>query len=421
MKCNNCNFENRDGVNFCENCGERMQPEQGRFCSNCGHQNRPEVNFCEECGKPLGTAASTAPISATPGAPPVVVQESPKKRRRVRAVWLLMILLLLLVTCCLLLYQQIPLPDGIRPWMDPVINRVRKALPLPGMPGGMENGQGVDKPGPAGQKPATCEEFRAELDAANLGAETNCYNQREECYTDIYNIGFFDGLRVDFKWDGGARQQSTCEQMTGFFRCYFPRKRNADRVDYWIMLDNCEEKMGFSDGWLEEAPVEVVEVPKAPEQRQVCCPSIDSEPPIYFRNPPPNGPLFLGFGLECEDGGWQFEPGTCAEFDAYVGAKGDQYWASGECCPDGESPENWLICEALLEDQKKSRTRIDLHYGECSWGFEFQSPYYAPKEESTSSECPEGESMCAGSCCSIGHCCDCEGVFLCLNNCSDCY
>jgi hypothetical protein len=62
MRCPSCQFENREGVRFCENCGTPL-PEVGapvlppfeKACPKCGEQNRPNVQFCENCGMKLVT------------------------------------------------------------------------------------------------------------------------------------------------------------------------------------------------------------------------------------------------------------------------------------------------------------------------------------------------------------------------------
>jgi len=415
MKCGHCGFNNRKGVSFCENCGEPLKAVGGIVCQNCGQKNRPGVKFCEECGALLEKPAALAPMPVEQPQPQVVIIQQPARKKRVRLIWLLLLLLLLLVTCCcLLMYEQVQVPEIVQPWVDPVIEQIRKVLPLPNLPGLVEQGGAQPGKGAEQGRPATCEDFREQLKAADLGAETMCYTTRNECYTDIVGVELYDGLTVDFQWDGDSRKQATCEQKTGYIRCYFTRNTNSDRVSYWIMLDECEEDLGFSSGWLEEQPQAAQPPePEISEPEPYCCSEVKPEQPVYFRNPAPNGPLFLGFGLQCA-GGWQFDPETCATFDAYVGANRDQYWASGECCPDAESPENWLLCQAPLEDQKKSATLIQLRYGECYWEFEFQSPYYAPEE---SAECPPGESLCEGLCCSIGHCCDWGSGLGCYESC----
>ena len=60
MKCQNCGYENRPGVRFCEECGEQlMEAVPTTACPACGHSNRPGAQFCEECGESLVEAAPT--------------------------------------------------------------------------------------------------------------------------------------------------------------------------------------------------------------------------------------------------------------------------------------------------------------------------------------------------------------------------
>jgi class 3 adenylate cyclase/tetratricopeptide (TPR) repeat protein len=57
MKCPKCQFENREGVKFCEQCGARMESE----CPNCGTTIPLGSKFCGECGYTL-----TLPSEHTP-------------------------------------------------------------------------------------------------------------------------------------------------------------------------------------------------------------------------------------------------------------------------------------------------------------------------------------------------------------------
>ena len=59
MKCTSCGFENRQGVNFCEQCGFSLSEAAyhskpvvpiTNFCPQCGFSNRLDINFCEHCG-----------------------------------------------------------------------------------------------------------------------------------------------------------------------------------------------------------------------------------------------------------------------------------------------------------------------------------------------------------------------------------
>jgi class 3 adenylate cyclase/tetratricopeptide (TPR) repeat protein len=56
MKCSNCEFDNREGVKFCEECGTKMELQ----CPNCGARIPPGRKFCGECGCKL-TFPSDAP------------------------------------------------------------------------------------------------------------------------------------------------------------------------------------------------------------------------------------------------------------------------------------------------------------------------------------------------------------------------
>ena len=58
MRCLNCQFENRPGVNFCEQCGEKLpkisiEDSERSQCRSCGFITRAGVRFCEECGHQL--------------------------------------------------------------------------------------------------------------------------------------------------------------------------------------------------------------------------------------------------------------------------------------------------------------------------------------------------------------------------------
>jgi class 3 adenylate cyclase/tetratricopeptide (TPR) repeat protein len=46
MKCPSCQFENRDGVKFCNECGYQFP----LTCPECGQINPPASKFCNECG-----------------------------------------------------------------------------------------------------------------------------------------------------------------------------------------------------------------------------------------------------------------------------------------------------------------------------------------------------------------------------------
>ena len=47
MKCPQCQFHNRESVQFCEKCGAKMDFD----CPNCGAQIPLDREFCGQCGK----------------------------------------------------------------------------------------------------------------------------------------------------------------------------------------------------------------------------------------------------------------------------------------------------------------------------------------------------------------------------------
>jgi class 3 adenylate cyclase len=57
MQCPKCQFENREGIKFCIECGTGLEAR----CSNCTHTNHPESKYCEECGFTLSHASGKAP------------------------------------------------------------------------------------------------------------------------------------------------------------------------------------------------------------------------------------------------------------------------------------------------------------------------------------------------------------------------
>jgi hypothetical protein len=77
-QCPRCGTENRPGLSFCRNCGQRLvaagaastverpgAPEGTMACPRCGTHNRAGVAFCQNCGANLrGTAEGYVPPAA---------------------------------------------------------------------------------------------------------------------------------------------------------------------------------------------------------------------------------------------------------------------------------------------------------------------------------------------------------------------
>ncbi len=49
MICPECQFENREGAKFCNECGHKFEIK----CPECRTTNRPGSKFCDECGYDL--------------------------------------------------------------------------------------------------------------------------------------------------------------------------------------------------------------------------------------------------------------------------------------------------------------------------------------------------------------------------------
>jgi class 3 adenylate cyclase/tetratricopeptide (TPR) repeat protein len=60
MKCPKCQFENREGVKFCEQCGAKFELE----CPACKANIPPGSKFCGECGYNLSKSTEPAPLPA---------------------------------------------------------------------------------------------------------------------------------------------------------------------------------------------------------------------------------------------------------------------------------------------------------------------------------------------------------------------
>jgi class 3 adenylate cyclase/tetratricopeptide (TPR) repeat protein len=57
MKCPKCQFENREGAKFCNECGYKFE----LTCPECGAANRVGSKFCDECGSKLSLPIEQAP------------------------------------------------------------------------------------------------------------------------------------------------------------------------------------------------------------------------------------------------------------------------------------------------------------------------------------------------------------------------
>ncbi len=58
MKCPKCQFDNPEGANFCNECGNKLE----MACPACGKINPLGSKFCNECGQDLGKPTVTPPV-----------------------------------------------------------------------------------------------------------------------------------------------------------------------------------------------------------------------------------------------------------------------------------------------------------------------------------------------------------------------
>jgi eukaryotic-like serine/threonine-protein kinase len=75
MKCPQCHADNRDGAEFCGDCGRSLRSET--TCPQCGDSNPQGKRFCDRCGHPLSAPARQNPAPAGPGQPAVPTTAGP--------------------------------------------------------------------------------------------------------------------------------------------------------------------------------------------------------------------------------------------------------------------------------------------------------------------------------------------------------
>ena len=67
MKCPRCQFENREGLTFCEECGAKFELR----CPNCKTEIPIGRKFCGKCGHNLKYAKELSNLSSEPETPPL--------------------------------------------------------------------------------------------------------------------------------------------------------------------------------------------------------------------------------------------------------------------------------------------------------------------------------------------------------------
>ena len=67
MKCPKCQTENRDGAEFCRECGQSLQPDI--VYPQCSHASPQGSKFCDKCGHPLAEPTPAPTAEAPPPSP----------------------------------------------------------------------------------------------------------------------------------------------------------------------------------------------------------------------------------------------------------------------------------------------------------------------------------------------------------------
>ncbi|MCH8066477.1 MAG: protein kinase, partial [Chloroflexi bacterium] len=62
MRCPSCSHDNREGRNFCAECGTELVVS----CPSCDARNEPGERFCGQCGKPLAEASGDQTLVVQP-------------------------------------------------------------------------------------------------------------------------------------------------------------------------------------------------------------------------------------------------------------------------------------------------------------------------------------------------------------------
>jgi len=161
---------------------------------------------------PKKTVRRSTKIPGTPpavqqSAPAVVVEVREEKKRRLNPLWLLILLLLLLICCCgLLLTDAVEVPEFIAPYINPIIDNFRPALP------DFDDGGQVDKPE---IDEFDCEEFQEKVRELDAWGEFDCDHDAGICTTteDITGLGLedYEDIEILYEWDDLGPEVADCD------------------------------------------------------------------------------------------------------------------------------------------------------------------------------------------------------------------
>jgi len=460
MKCPHCKEElSQDDYNICPFCAKPIKTK--KVCPHCNEElNQDDYKICPFCAELLEAAAPSAPPSEEWQKPPsraprtippqptpveVVVKVQEEKKRRLDMLWVLILLLLLLVCCCgLMLTEQVEVPEIIAPQVNPILDNMRESLPdfIGGLrTDGGDGGDGGDKDGggngkqPAKEEEADCddEELRQQI-MRDVDLEfKGCFGgilRDGMCEVHLENTENMGNLELiiwscyEHVADCLDPRIVECEDHDVFQNCTFPEPRWPEddgiltEIDFEVIPKGCnlDDGLYVRPGPWDRFGNKIGEV--AEEEVDECCELVDISHVGYIGTPGVSRDLSFDLELGCmpfsDD-----DPELRITGSAYIGADPqDIFWTDVECYYPSDI-SNVYHCHSTVGnvDQKESTVRVELEYEGCEWEVFFHTPPYfrGVTGEEDGGECQSGQVMCAGSCCSNGHCSqDSDGTWGCF-------
>ncbi len=507
MTCENCGFENRPGVRFCEECAHELIQLEKIICPHCRFENRPGIRFCEECGQPLEDIPTPRKLkpqapSLTQQAPsvqPVIVQVEQTQPKRRTLLWAVGSGLIAMLLCCFT-YVLLPPPPAsgdtalpeavVTTWgelvrgreyykeQDTVIGNVIDAIDVfrPAPNANAKSQPKVENEAIEEEEGLTCSwllredclEKGYEWDSSFFGngyctcpedgesLEQWCAREggewvkdedikNEEYFCDFDNLlenkpGLtFPDLCHKMNWElcdalGGdynayGAQDCTCVEEDETYMDWCLREGGViTKVNYVKPYARCD--FDKDSDWFREwcnndgGKVENV-IFEGYSARSCNKEGLDNQPMNLASNcPAPNDLTFKNFKVE--DGGWySFDLINKSSWDVdifygdlYKG-NGD-YWHKYECTID-PIDANRMDCGSAPGETGFGPAvgSGSLTFDADAFGTACSAQIEVPVDYGTvaAPECPVGQSMCAGSCCSTGHCCDWGSGLGCYQSC----
>jgi len=431
---------------FCPNCGEGV-PDNARICGNCGQRLS------------LAGASSVPPPKQGTGSgwasQRVYVQLGGRPRGFKRSTLLILLLLmLLLVACgCLAYSGGLAIPrivadflgryarlvaglmgggllfvaatvlthilniDGNWAWLPvaviPVIllGGILDNMGVIGLPEGAGDFLGnltepiFDIPLPWEQLgiDMPCGDFKGQVRASEISAKCLSFSITDEegnedfgtmnCWASLSGLKDFKGLYVELIkygqrtpiWEGECDRD---ENDANYLVCDHPPESMTESAIYWLVYPelDCRIQINTSQG-------------TGNTVADGCCEIVGMRDVSLTRWPPDTGPLHLSFMLECDGSFGLIDSDDYITGDTFVRADFSEHWTEVVCHKATHEADNMLYCTSPKDvdlQQKKSKSKVILSDGKCTWESEFQSPYYAPKPEPVPAEPESPEEPCDG-------------------------